>query len=308
MSPQLFASVVDSVVELGGSELDFTGGEPFLHKDVWTLLENALDKKLEIGLATNATHCSREDALHLKELGVGFVWVSVHGSPASHDALTGVAGSWRRAIQWCSQALEEGLELGWNVYLEEPSVDEALSLLDAARKLGVTRIRFLYHCPTGRGRDTQPNREYNSAWIQIRDALRRIEVSDCQVMMMTGVWPVDNGEQLPAERRSFFCNLDTNFSGVVEADGTVYSCCALVHSDEYRLGVFPDTPLRVLQREHLKRFTEYLDVVPSECDGCPMISTCRGGCPAYRQSPQSRDSRCRPGELMPLCPAAHEHF
>jgi len=312
MAMPVFMEILRQAGELGGKEIDITGGEPFTHPKIWTILKNTSSSGFDVSLATNGTLCTKQDARRLSEMNIAFTMVSIHGGEIEHDNLTRAPNSWRRALGWISAARIVGLEFGLNVYLRTPTGESATELIQLAVTENIKRIRFLYHCPTGRGEHLDVGLDYDPAWWKMRLAvlstLRSAEHEELTTMITPGVWPSSQVASLSTERRSYFCNLDENFSGVVGPGGSTYPCCSLYGNDLFLLGEFPTQSLKQLRSQQVRAFSEYFSHLPVECLNCKHSSYCRGGCPAFRVSSAQKDRRCKEDSFIPLCPAAHEHL
>lgn len=96
--------------ELGGFNISFTGGEIFLRKDLYEIIEEARKLFLRVFLLTNATLISDEVARKLKELNIAGISVSVYSmKEAEHDWITGVNGSLRRTLDGIDNAKKYGI-------------------------------------------------------------------------------------------------------------------------------------------------------------------------------------------------------
>jgi hypothetical protein len=101
----------DEAERLGTREIGFTGGEPFMNRDMIGMMRSALARGFEILVLTNAMRPMRrfEDALKALVLEHGAkvtMRISLdHHTKAVHEAERG-AGSWDKALgglQWLSQ-------------------------------------------------------------------------------------------------------------------------------------------------------------------------------------------------------------
>lgn len=101
-------ALIDQVAALGALFLTFTGGEPLLRPDFFTLAAYARRRHLALRIYTNGTllHAGTADdgspndwTTRLAALHPLVVAVSLYAAtPAVHDAITGVGGSWARTV------------------------------------------------------------------------------------------------------------------------------------------------------------------------------------------------------------------
>ena len=98
---------LDEAESLGVREIGFTGGEPFMNRDMVAMMASALSRGFEVLVLTNAMRPMMRFAEQLKALPRERLTMRVsldHHSPAVHEAERGL-GSWARAVeglQWLS--------------------------------------------------------------------------------------------------------------------------------------------------------------------------------------------------------------
>jgi MoaA/NifB/PqqE/SkfB family radical SAM enzyme len=78
-------------------QIHFTGGELFSYPGIFSLLEYTRDR-FPFTLSTNGTTLNQEDCRRLAELYPRHITISLLGPKQIHDAITGLPGSYDRAI------------------------------------------------------------------------------------------------------------------------------------------------------------------------------------------------------------------
>lgn len=97
MSTENVIKLIDQFAEMQGLRITFSGGEPFLHKDIFKILQHSRKKDLMIFIQSNISTISDEDIRTLCELNIFNIQVSLYSTEESvHDQITGIKGSWRR--------------------------------------------------------------------------------------------------------------------------------------------------------------------------------------------------------------------
>jgi radical SAM protein with 4Fe4S-binding SPASM domain len=133
--------VLDGIAEAGGVQVTFTGGEVFTRTDLVAILEHARARHFQINIATNATLLDAAAAQLFKELGVWEVGVSLYGAKAEcHEAVTRVAGSFRRTMRGIEHLLSVGIRIKLKCILMKPNADQYRPLRDLATSLGVKYV------------------------------------------------------------------------------------------------------------------------------------------------------------------------
>jgi radical SAM protein with 4Fe4S-binding SPASM domain len=143
------------------SSFNVTGGEPFLRRDFFPILEELKNKEFDTFVLTNGTLIDRNKAEALAKLSVKGVQVSMEGPENIHDALRG-PGSFAASIKGIRTLLDAGLKVTLNTTLSEMNAPCYMDVIDLASSLGVQRVGFSRLVPTGRGGkmlDTMLSRE-----------------------------------------------------------------------------------------------------------------------------------------------------
>ncbi|NPV60698.1 MAG: radical SAM protein [Actinobacteria bacterium] len=134
-------ALLEELASLGCLFVSFTGGEPLLRPDLPRLLEAAAGMDYAITVQTNGTLIDKRTARLLGGYPTLRVDVSVYGSrPATHDALTGVGGSFAAARRGMELLLEEGVPLLLKVTVGAFNLDEVEGIASLADSLGIKAI------------------------------------------------------------------------------------------------------------------------------------------------------------------------
>ncbi|MCF7907307.1 MAG: radical SAM protein [Candidatus Omnitrophica bacterium] len=81
LSKEVLIKLIDDLADLGTKRIRFTGGgEPFMHKDLMTVIEHARKKNILVAVTTNFGLVSRQDILRLCDLGLEELCISIWGS------------------------------------------------------------------------------------------------------------------------------------------------------------------------------------------------------------------------------------
>src|SRR5947207_10782096 len=100
LTTQELKGLLDDVARAGTLYLTFSGGEVFLRKDLFELVEHARRLHFDVRLKSNALLVTPEKAARLRTLGVRQVDISIYSAdPAVHDRVTKIPGSLERSLQ-----------------------------------------------------------------------------------------------------------------------------------------------------------------------------------------------------------------
>lgn len=256
------------------SSFNVTGGEPFLRKDFFTILEELKFKGFDTFVLTNGTLIDRDKAGALATLGVKGVQVSMEGPEKIHDSIRG-PGSFSSSIKGIRNLLEAGIPVTLNTTLSEMNAPCFMEVIDLASSLGVQRVGFSRLVPTGRGGDMI------NAMLSpkvLKDLYNTIFSSDARGLQIVTGDPVASQLNQPAVH-----NTGTPFpsggcaagiSGLtILPDGTVTPCRRL------------PIPIGNVKKDSLREIWATSDVLQGlrdrsryegKCGSCNRWSGCRG--------------------------------
>jgi AdoMet-dependent heme synthase len=104
--------LLDEMAEAGVFLLTLSGGEIFLRKDFFEILEYARRLMFCVKLKTNAVLIREREARRLKELHVESIQISIYSHrPEVHDAITLIPGSLKRSIDAIRFLKSQGLKV-----------------------------------------------------------------------------------------------------------------------------------------------------------------------------------------------------
>ncbi|MBU2540515.1 MAG: radical SAM protein [Candidatus Omnitrophica bacterium] len=122
-------SILDQLAEAGCLNLGFTGGEPFLRKDIFDILRYAKNKGFNTVLLTNATLIEEADADRLKELGLNKIDVSFHTRKQEvFDWFTQRPGTYKRVSEAVRLLRKKGIDVFLKTTAMTINKDEILAL------------------------------------------------------------------------------------------------------------------------------------------------------------------------------------
>ena len=145
MTTEEIKGVLDQLAEAGVFFLTFSGGEVFMRRDFFELVEHARRLMFNVKIKTNAVMIHEEEARRIRALGVDTIQISVYSHrPEVHDAITKLPHSFERTVQSIRFLREQGLRVTIaNVlmtanYSDHAGVQELAAELDAQYTLDPT--------------------------------------------------------------------------------------------------------------------------------------------------------------------------
>jgi radical SAM protein len=144
--------VLDQVVELGKPILVVTGGDPMMRRDVFDILQGAVDRGLKVGFSPSATKLVTRGAVErVRDTGVDMVHVSLDGScPEVHDSFRQVPGAFARTLEIAHDVRDVGLPLQIGTTASRHNVADLPQILRVVQEIGATVWNVFFLVPTGR--------------------------------------------------------------------------------------------------------------------------------------------------------------
>jgi len=133
------------------SSFNVTGGEPFLRRDLFAVLEKLKENAFDTYILTNGTLVTMDIAAALSALEVEGVQISIEGPKDIHDAIRGT-GSFSASLKGIRHLLDAGIELTLNTTLSEMNAPYFMDVVKLASSLGAQRLGFSRLVPSGCGK------------------------------------------------------------------------------------------------------------------------------------------------------------
>lgn len=133
----------------GSFFVNISGGEPFLYKGIYDVLEICRDNEILVGITTNGSTITKENAEKMVKAGLFNCNISVDGSNAqTHDYLRGTEGLFDTIME-SVETLEEAklknksdMRIIWKATVNGRNIEELPDLVRLAREKNVTGVQF----------------------------------------------------------------------------------------------------------------------------------------------------------------------
>lgn len=138
MNPGVFAALLDAFGEIGGKEVNITGGEPLLHPAILEMLDGVGPRPYELTLSTNGLSLSRLLKAN-RRFGIDQFKISLHTTREDEAAyrLLGRAWNYQRLRANIQEIREQGYRVILNYVLTQENLEDLPFVLDEAVTLGV---------------------------------------------------------------------------------------------------------------------------------------------------------------------------
>lgn len=278
-------AILRQLADCGCLFLSFTGGEPLLREDFYELVSEAAELRFAVTIQTNATLLTGKHVRFLADIPNLRADVSLYGdNPATHDAFTGVEGSFAATRRAVEMLLEGGIPVLLKVTVGSFNHKETEGIAALANAMGVKAVFSALIFPRN-DRDTAPTA------LRLDDA--RLEDF---FRFETGYMLDQLGEMLGVEGETLtYEDLVRHLSrcavGPGEASGEKRRHCGggstvfavNPYGDVYPCVAFPLVVGNLREEDfsslwknspQLKRLRENEGLIPSECRECSLLDSC----------------------------------
>ena len=142
---------IDDLADFRVPVLLFSGGEPLLRPDFFELAEHAAAKGVRPTLSTNGTLIDRATAQRIKDIGVGYVGISLDGLKDVNDKFRGKEGAYEAAMRGIENCTAVGQRVGLRFTINHHNIMELDKIFDFIEEEGINRVCFYHLVYSGRG-------------------------------------------------------------------------------------------------------------------------------------------------------------
>lgn len=143
--------LIDDLSAFGVPVLLFSGGEPFMRKDIFDLISYAASKGMRTVLSSNGTLIDKAKAETLKKIGISYVGISIDGREETHDRFRRKSGAFRETLNGIRTCIQSGLKVGLRFTMNKGNIADTQFVFDLMEKEQIPRICFYHLISSGRG-------------------------------------------------------------------------------------------------------------------------------------------------------------
>ncbi|MCX8176354.1 MAG: radical SAM protein [Candidatus Bathyarchaeota archaeon] len=287
--------IIKEAGKLKVNHISFTGGEPLLRKNIFSLIEEARKSNIYVTLVTNGSTINEENARLLAKPGI-LVYLSLDGLKSFHENVRGY-GSWRFVENAISLFRRFNVEFATVTALNKENYLEVNSILDFSVNVGAGYHCFIPVMPFGRAGwfDVLSRSEILKFLTLLNDACSKLDFK-------VDLWCMPFAERF-VDSPNIYVNICRE-AGVIDigVDGSILLCDVL---DVVLTNIKGKSLMDVwAEQENHKLVKQILNPKLEEpCITCPAKLKCLGGC--YARAYSKHGDLNKPD---PLCPVIGKHL
>ena len=244
--------------------INFTGGEPLTHPDLFWLIEEARKRDITTAVLTNGTLIGRSEAKKLKILGVDYVQISLDGTKEIHDNIRG-NGSFDRAAGGLRELIAQGIYTDVSFTAQRGNLNELKKLARFCYELGVDKLWFdRVVIPSNEDINdlSLTKGEYDKLCRQAARLNKKQMISCARALQF-----------IPCKNKEFYsCTAGSSLLAIL-ADGSVMPCRRLPTV----VGNVKEKDLLLIYRDSPELIKLRNSDIPEQCKSCGFSERCRGG-------------------------------
>lgn len=151
MSTSEAINFIDDLARFKVPVILFSGGEPLVRGDFFDLAGHAVKRGMRVTISTNGTLIDRDTASKIKELGVGYVGISLDGIGESNDRFRGRKGAFDSALEGIRNCRRAGQKMGLRFTINRHNYKELDDIFRLIDQEGIPRVCFYHLVYSGRG-------------------------------------------------------------------------------------------------------------------------------------------------------------
>lgn len=142
---------IDDLADFNVPVLLFSGGEPLIRPDFFELADYAAKKGVRPTLSTNGTLITPEVARKIKDIGVGYVGISLDGLREVNDKFRGKAGAFEATMNGIKNCVAVDQRVGLRFTINHHNIQELENIFDFIEEENINRVCFYHLVYSGRG-------------------------------------------------------------------------------------------------------------------------------------------------------------
>lgn len=151
-STEELIGLIDELAAMKIFHVIITGGEPFLRKDLFRLLNRLRKNRVSFSINTNGTLLNQERVSKLLDLHIREIRIGLDGPPRINDELRG-RNSFEKIVNGIRIAVANNLKVIVNTVITKINLPYLYELIDLVYSLGASGIFFNHLIPVGRAKN-----------------------------------------------------------------------------------------------------------------------------------------------------------
>ena len=282
MPRKLIFNILKEAEEIGVLNINITGGEPFLHPDIWEILKWISSSKMQLHLNSNFSILEKREIEDLATLLYGaHLDVTVHSSKDNFSTFTGVSSDfYDKVINNIKYAYDLGIDVGVAITVNKMNQSSIPKIVEDVRKISENiPVTITLTHPTGRALENWGKLQFDE-----REVVRLIRNSGFKNIMIQRHYPsynftqsyLDHVKETKIDVTGCPCG---TFSAFIWPDGRCTWCPYSVDEPFVMGNITANGSILSIWKKDQPHHIKEIRKSKLKCKSCPFFNVCRGGCP-----------------------------
>lgn len=282
--------VIDDLASNEILSLGITGGEPFMHKDILSIIERAKQKRFKLIIYTNGSYINEDIAKKLQLFleTDDIIHISLDGGIKEDNDRQRGKGSFEKTLKGLKVISKYRLPFRLTVVPTIFNIEHIENIILLAKKYGAHEVSAVPLMDVGRatGKNLRPdiNVLFDKEITMIRLAKKnKILYSGgvfgpvCMFNCIPGIIESEiTRKKIPFSKR--ICDAGTR-QLYINCKGDVFPCHLFAKDNKFLIGnIYKNTLKEIWENKKLNIFKTGIEMNNSKCENCPAWSICDGGC------------------------------
>jgi Fe-coproporphyrin III synthase len=144
-------ALLDDLAQFGVPVVLFSGGEPLMRNDLYTLIEHARSLGLRTVISTNGTLIDEAKAERFAKIGLSYIGISLDGMQETNDKFRGRQGAFDAALTAIRHCQKAGVKVGLRFTINRRNVADIPDIFKLLIDENIPRVCFYHLVYAGRG-------------------------------------------------------------------------------------------------------------------------------------------------------------
>jgi len=144
-------ALLDDLASFGAPTVLFSGGEPLIRPDLFTLVGHARERGLRCVLSTNGTLIDEQTAQRIVDSGFSYVGISFDAIGKLHDKIRGKLGAYEASLKALRLLRDAGMRVGLRFTAHRKNIDHLPMIFDLLEEEDIDRCCIYHLAYAGRG-------------------------------------------------------------------------------------------------------------------------------------------------------------
>lgn len=279
--------IIDKLDKNHVFNIALTGGEPFMHPEIDTILEYLSHKKIRVTILSNGTLIPKNLIQFISSYKSRFaLQLSIEGIKDTHDHIVGLKGAYDKVMETIKILKRYQPRYYPATTLTSLNYKEIPSIYDLFLKMNMKNWRIVTLVPSGAALVNDLNLsldEYRWVYSQLLRKLNESSHMKLEIRCPSGLPLIDHFPKKEDERIQWVGCCGSILFFQIAPNGDVYPC-SLLRKEQFLAGNLVQMPLNEIWNSPAMKFLrDNFYTVSGKCTDCHYTHVCRGGCKALSQ-------------------------